>query len=206
MVPWLNYDEILDRQRLYDLPRFKNEVLGIPSTLGDHIVTRQELEACCENYPMATSPEEIPQQYRRSIIAGLDWGGGGTSRTVLVLGFMRTDFTFQICRMERFSAQEDPNHILTEVARRCQQFGVRLIGADGGGSGHVYNRLLLDKLPRQSYSVRHSLQRKRPGATAGRDTLEVDGGQVGIHRGGLLSHQEEDDHIPPREGERKLSG
>ena len=146
MVPWLNYDEILDRQRLYDLPRFKNEVLGIPSTLGDHIVTCQELEACCENYPMAKSLADVPEMYRNYIIAGLDWGGGGTSRTVLVLGFMRTDFKFQICRMEKFAAQEDPNRILTEVVRRCQQFEVRVIGADGGGNGHVYNRLLLDKL------------------------------------------------------------
>jgi len=146
MVPWLNYDEILERQRLYDLARFKNEVLGLPSTLGDHIVTRQELEACCENYPMAKSLADVPQPYRDYIIAGLDWGGGGTSRTVLVLGSMRTDYKFQIWRMEKFAAQEDPERILTEVARSCQQFKVRLIGADGGGNGHVYNRLLLDKL------------------------------------------------------------
>lgn len=146
MVPWLNYAEILERQRLYDMTRFKNECLGLPSTLGDHIVTRQELEACCDNYPMAQSLADVPALYRDHIIAGLDWGGGGTSRTVLVLGFMRADFKFQICRMERFAAQEDPDRILTEVACRCQQFKVRLIGADGGGNGYVYNRLLLDKL------------------------------------------------------------
>ena len=146
MVPWINYDEILDRHRVYDLVRFNNEVMGIPSTLGDHIVTRQELEACCGSYPMAKSPADVPERYRNYIIAGLDWGGGGTSRTVLVLGFMRTDFKFQICRMEKFAARENPNQILTEVARRCKQFNVRLIGADGGGNGHVYNRLLLDRL------------------------------------------------------------
>jgi hypothetical protein len=105
MVPWVNYDEILDRQRLYDLACFKNEVLGLPSTLGDHIVTRQELEACCGTYPMAKSLADVPEPYRKYIIARLDWGGGGTARTALVLGFMRTDFRFQICRMERFAAQ-----------------------------------------------------------------------------------------------------
>jgi hypothetical protein len=146
MVPWLNYDEILDRQRLYDLPRFKNEVLGLPSTLGDHIVTREELEGCCEDYSMAKSLADVPERLRSYMIAGLDWGGGGTSRTVLVLGFMRSDYKFQICRMERFPAQEDPKRILTEVARHCEQFQVRVIGADGGGIGHVYNRLLFDKL------------------------------------------------------------
>ena len=164
MVPWLNYDKILDRQRLYDLALFKNEVLGLPSTLGDHLVTRQELEACCENYPMAKSLADVPELYRNYIIAGLDWGGGGTSRTVLVLGFMRTDFKFQICRMEKFAAQEDPSRILTEVARRCQQFNVRLIGADGGGVGHVYNRLLLDKLQGRHllYAILYSASGQAP--------------------------------------------
>ena len=57
---------------------------------------------------MAKSLTSVPELYRNYIIAGLDWGGGGTSRTVLVLGFMRTDFKFQICRMERFAAEEDP--------------------------------------------------------------------------------------------------
>ena len=31
------------------------------------------------------------------------------------------DFKFQICRMEKFAAQEDPTRILTEVARRWQR-------------------------------------------------------------------------------------
>jgi hypothetical protein len=47
MVPWLNYDKILERQQTYDLAKFKNEVLGLPTTAGDHMVTRAELEACC---------------------------------------------------------------------------------------------------------------------------------------------------------------
>jgi hypothetical protein len=53
MVPWLDYDDILDRQRNYDLIKFKNEVLGLPSTTGDHVVTRAEIEACCSDIPMA---------------------------------------------------------------------------------------------------------------------------------------------------------
>jgi len=165
MVPWLNYDEILDRLRGYDLVRFKNEVMGIPSTLGDHLVTREELEACCEEYPMARSLGEIPPKHRDQLIAGLDWGGGGVARTVLVIGFMRSDYKFQIVRMERFAAREDPNWILAEVARRCQEFNVRFIGADGGGSGHVYNRLLLDKLynsRRQLFGILYSAAGQAP--------------------------------------------
>ncbi len=158
MVPWLNYDEILERQRSYDLAKFKNEVLGLSTTTGDHVVTRAELEACCREIPMAQSLEEIPHLGRRNLVAGIDWGGGGTSRTVLVLGYMRSDFHFQICRFERFAATEDPNHILSAVAQRCAQFRVPLIAADGGGNGHVYNRLLLDRLtsPGGLYAILYS--------------------------------------------------
>ncbi len=146
MTPWVNYDELLVKQRDYDPARFKNECLGLPSTLGDHIVTRAELEACCGDYGMAKSIKDVPGTYHESMFAGLDWGGGGVSRTVLVIGFMRRDFKLQICRLDRFAAREEPNRILQEVARRCAEFRVRVIGADGGGNGHVYNRLLLDKL------------------------------------------------------------
>lgn len=113
---------------------------------------------------MAKSLASVPERFRNYMIAGLDWGGGGTSRTVLVIGFMRTDYKFQICRTERFAAQEEPNRILTEVARRCEKFNVRLIGADGGGNGHVYNRLLLDKLQGRHllYAILYSADGQEP--------------------------------------------
>ena len=146
MVPWLAYDDILERQSTYDLVKFKNEVLGLSTTTGDSIVTRGELEACCVEHPMASSLEDIPARSRTNLIAGIDWGGGGTSRTVLVIGQMRSDFVFQVWRFERFVATEDPNCVLEAVAELCRRFAVQYIAADGGGNGHVYNRLLLERL------------------------------------------------------------
>lgn len=146
MVPWLNYDEILERQRVYDPARFKNEVLGLPSALGDHIVTRAEMEACCEDTAMAQDHSQVPFEGQRKLVAGIDWGGGGVSRTVVVIGFMRHDYVFQICHIAHFPGREEPDRILTEVAERCSRFQVCSIAADGGGNGHVYNRLLLDRL------------------------------------------------------------
>src|SRR6185369_8425259 len=96
-----------ERQCVYDVSKFKNEVLGLPTALGDHVVTRAELEACCAKHPMADTLTQIPAAGRANLIVGIDWGGG-TSRTVLVLGFMRSDYAFQICRLERFAASEEP--------------------------------------------------------------------------------------------------
>ena len=146
MVPWLNHAEILERQRVYDLAKFRNEVIGLPTTVGENVVTRAELEACCETWSMANNFDDVPPQGKGQLIMGLDWGGGVTSRTVLVIGFMRSDYRFQVCRFERFPATEDPDVVLNAVARRCKQFRIRLIATDGGGNGHVLNRLLLDRL------------------------------------------------------------
>jgi hypothetical protein len=149
MVPWVNYCELADRQRTYDPAQFKNEVLGLPSALGDHVVTRTEMEACCTELPMAKSIDEIPAEGRGHLIAGIDWGGGGVARTVIVIGFMRPDFSFQICHMDRFPGREEPDRILSEVTERCRRFQVCCIAADGGGNGHVYNRLLLERVDQQ---------------------------------------------------------
>lgn len=94
MVPWLSYDEILDRQRVYDLARFKNEVLGLPTSIGEHVVTRAELENCCTDRPVIRSLAEVPRVREGELIAGIDWGGGGTSRTAVVIGHMRSDYVF----------------------------------------------------------------------------------------------------------------
>lgn len=143
MVPWLNYDDILERQRIYDIAKFKNEVLGLATTAGDHIVTRAELEACCDNTPMARSLEDIPPAVRSKLVVGIDWGGGGKSRTVATVGYMESDYRFRVCRFERFSATEDPDRVLSALAELCRRFQIRQVAADGEGSGHVYNRLLV---------------------------------------------------------------
>ena len=107
----------------YDLIRFKNEVLGLPSTTGDQVVTRAELEACCSDLAMAQSLDEISPAGQGQLVAGIDWGGGGTSRTVVVIGWMRSDYRFQVCRLERFASQDDPTYVLEQLAQRVNSIG-----------------------------------------------------------------------------------
>lgn len=165
MVPWVNFDEVLERQRIYDLARFKNEVLGLSTTLGEHVVTRAELEACCTDRPMANSAGDIPAWAAPHVVIGIDWGGGGTSCTVMVVGYMNRDYAFEVCHFSRFRADEDPNRVLDCVAEGCRKFGARWIAADGGGNGHVQNRLLLDRLnyhPQNLYAILYSMSDQPP--------------------------------------------
>jgi len=89
MVPWMDHHDLLEKQRSYDPVGFKNEVLGLPSSLGDHVITRAEIEACCGGELMAQRPRDIPAQFRAQLVAGIDWGGGSASRTVLTVGLGR---------------------------------------------------------------------------------------------------------------------
>ena len=163
-TPWLNYPLLLERQQSYDPALFRNECLGLPTYLGDHIVTRDEVEQCCQEYPMAKSPEDISPKYRRSLLAGIDWGGGSASRTVLVIGHMRDDDHFQVVFMEGYHAQEDPDEILKAIVRRIHQFRVPFVAADGAGNGNVYNGLLLNMVPQLAalYAIFYSAADQEP--------------------------------------------
>ena len=147
VTPWLNYQELLERQQSYNPALFRNECLGLPTYLGDHIVTREEVEQCCQERPMAKSLGDVPLVHRNFLIGGIDWGGGAVSRTVLVIGYMSDDDHFHVVFMERYHAQEEPDEILKVIVRRIYQFRVRLVAADGAGIGSVYNALLLNMVP-----------------------------------------------------------
>jgi len=146
MVPWIDYQDILNRQQSYDGVRFRNEVLGLPTDLGDHLITREEIEACCDDRPFAQSRADVPGAALRLLVAGLDWGGGGFSRTVLVLGYIERNRVFRVVRFDRWEPYAEPDQVLNEIATRCRQFQVRFIAADGGGMGRSNNRLLLTKM------------------------------------------------------------
>jgi hypothetical protein len=146
MVPCFHYHDILQKQQSYDPVKFKNECLGLSTTLGEHVVTRDELEACCRPSPMAASRQDLSPHFRGRLIAGVDWGGGAAARTALTIGSIRADGVFEVCHFARFAANEDPDYLLNQVAKRCGQFGVQFVGADGGGAGFHLNRLLFVRL------------------------------------------------------------
>ena len=148
MVPWISHEQLLTRQRTYDPAAFRNECLGLPTTLGDHIVTREEVEACCTERPMAASLADISPRMRTRMLAGVDWGGGAVSRTVLVIGCIADNGDLDVRTMIALPVQEDPDQVVKKVADLCERFRVGAVAADGAGNGTVYNTLLLGRLPR----------------------------------------------------------
>ena len=84
ITPWLNYPDLLERQRTYNPALFRNECLGLPTTLGDHIVTQAEVEACCGAQPMLRTLADLPRDRWGRLVAGIDWGGGTASNPPLL--------------------------------------------------------------------------------------------------------------------------
>ncbi|MBI1371279.1 MAG: hypothetical protein GC159_00750 [Phycisphaera sp.] len=165
LVPWIGYPQVLDRQRNYSLPKFKNEVLGLPTTAGDLVVTPAEVEACCGQSRLARRRSDLPPAVQRvPLFAGIDWGGGGTSTTVITVGYMTSDYVFHLVNLTRFPAREDPMEILDAVATTCTQLGVAHIAADGMGNGIVYNRLLQERLGRRDglYAIQYGQSEQEP--------------------------------------------
>jgi hypothetical protein len=146
MVPWLRFDGILERQQTYDPIRFRNEVLGLPTTLGEHVVTRAELEDCCGTQRMQQLDDCADLRGGVPLYGGIDWGGGASARTVLVIGSLQPDGVFEVRQITALPAHEDPHRVVDEMARLCNGFGVCAIAADGNGNGYVYNRMLFPRV------------------------------------------------------------
>lgn len=153
MVPWLSFSEIIAKQSDYDPIRFKNECLGLPTVLGDHVLTREELESCCNRRPMSNKLADVPRGGLPYLIAGLDWGSGGAAATLLTIGYLSGRNKFIVVHFSRFQGSEDPNRVIDMVTKLCREFRVQVVGTDGSGNGVVHNWTLAEKLQGQARVV-----------------------------------------------------
>jgi hypothetical protein len=137
MVPWLKWEEILVKYQVYSRAKFYNEVLGLSYDSGTRPLTQQDLiDNCNPKLPM------IPDRLREvratlggvsPIFAGIDWGTGEGSYTVLSLGAY-LDGKFQIFYIHRFEGQEiEPPVQLEIVAELFKAWGIEAAGVDYGG-------------------------------------------------------------------------
>ena len=151
MVPWFmknpnKWKEIISAMELYPRAQFYNEVLALSYDSGTKPITRTELIRSCDSTYLNTEEqvEKLSQTY--PMYAGIDWGSGENSYSVLSIGcYCRQDDSFQIVYTRRFDGPlTDPDLQLEEMKRLIDKFRVRLIGADYGG-GFVQNHSLVTR-------------------------------------------------------------
>jgi len=149
------WDRLLYKHANYGEVEFANEVLGVSTSTGARLFTKELLESLCnENYDLLRSPPPKALDLVK-IIAGVDWSGGGTpikagadslvkSRTVLHIwgqtpdGRLRTLF-YKIFPLGHCTGWID------EIVEVCQNWSVQMLCGDAG-EGQMANALLRERL------------------------------------------------------------
>jgi hypothetical protein len=160
MVPWLEWHEILDKQRKHDRAQFHNEVLGLSYDSGTRPLTRQDVIDNCKPGLYMTK-EQITAILSRlggasPVFAGCDWGTGEGTYTVLSLGAYVDDF-FTIFYIHRFEGPEvEPPNQLELIDNIIKSFGVSMVGCDYGGgfdrNDHLQRKFGTERIYKYQYS------------------------------------------------------
>ena len=149
MVPWIwrseeGWKDILHKQRTYGRQKFFNEVLGESYDSGIRPLTREDIERCCAKegvmdmslFDMSESALEKWRQLSQAgtqVFAGIDWGSGENSYTVLSLAAYHQG-RFTIFYVHRFTGPDvEPVPQMDKICNIISRFNVALGGTDYGG-------------------------------------------------------------------------
>jgi hypothetical protein len=149
MVPWLDWDDLLHKQRVYSRAKFHNEVLGRSFDSGTRPLTQNDVRENCSPKLSLKHYPEIAKKWSGSVpmFMGIDWGTGEGTFSVMTLGaylpFAPDIFTYFYWR--RFEGPEsEPKRQLEIIFDFADMFKVAYIGTDYGG-GHWPNDELVRK-------------------------------------------------------------
>lgn len=149
MVPWIDWEDLVYHYTHDPRNKFYNEVLGISYDSGQRPLTTSDIRNNCNvNVRMSDleSYQRISQQ--QDVFAGLDWGTGENSYTVLTLGTYVGN-KFRIIYFHRFIGEDtEPERQHTRLEEILRAFNVRIIGADYGG-GHFPNDFLVRRFGKE---------------------------------------------------------
>jgi hypothetical protein len=146
MVPWLDWNEILVKQKTYPRSQFNNEVLGLSFDSGTRPLTRQDMLDNCQSGLLMTTEnlKRIKEALHSGspVFAGIDWGTGEGSYSVITLGTYMFDGKFTIFYVHRFEGQEtEPEVQLELIEQLIRYWNVQLVGVDYGGGFDRNDRL-----------------------------------------------------------------
>lgn len=133
MVPWLVWDDILDRYQRYPRVQFYNEVLGRPYDSSSKAIPRAKIMETCR--PSLSMENALAFVGRAKLYMGIDWGTGENSSftVVTVGGYMGG--RFQYIYAKRFTGEEaaDIELQIQLIKELIHKFKPELVGVDYGG-------------------------------------------------------------------------
>lgn len=163
MVPWVDWNEILISYEKNGRDKFYNETLGISYDSGMRPLTRAQVRACCNpDISMQNLAWYKQMCSSQAVYAGIDWGTGEHSYTVLTLG-MYVNRKFRVFYMHRFVGDEvEPDRQMDLIIQLLRYFNVRLIGCDYGGGFYPNDKLVRVFGPNKVWKYQYSNNPKVP--------------------------------------------
>lgn len=161
MVPWLEWNEILVKYTTYPPSQFHNEVLGLSYDSGTRPLTRQDImDNCAAELLMdQTTLDRIRYTLGGSspVFAGIDWGTGEGSFTVLSLGAYVLPGFFCIFYIHRFEHQDtEPQVQLDKIDQIIKAWNCMVVGCDYGGgfdrNDHLTRKFGPERIRKYQYS------------------------------------------------------
>lgn len=140
---------------LYGESRFLNECVGVSTSTGVRLLTKELLESLCdENHEMTRLPLPSSKDGIVRTMAGVDWSGGGAeikgseglfkSRTVLHIWGQQADGRLKTLFYKIFPNGHAVGWI-DEIVEVCNAWGVNMLVGDAG-EGAIGNAYLREKL------------------------------------------------------------
>jgi len=143
MVFQRKWRDLVGKMARYTRGKFYNEVMARSYDAGTKPVTFDEVRRCslAENHVM--SPDAVSRQMRAThTYAGVDWGTGGESFTILSIWHYDAKGRFTMLFAKRYSGVEaDADFSIADIIRICKCFNVTRIGADWGFGFHANPQL-----------------------------------------------------------------
>jgi hypothetical protein len=123
-----------------------NEKLGMSYDSGVRPITKAQLEACCRPHITLEGIEDFRKLAQgRQVYAGIDWGTGENTYTVISFGGYLGAGNFSIFYIHRFTGPDlEPDRQLDLISQMITQLQVQIVGVDYGG-GFDRNKTLINR-------------------------------------------------------------
>lgn len=141
---------------LYGESRFLNECIGVSTSTGVRLLTKEALEKLCdERLEVTRLPDPRAKDGIVRVTAGVDWSGGGAevkgsegsmykSRTVLHIWGQQADGRLRTLTYKVFP-NGHPTGWIDEIVEMCNAWGVNMLVGDAG-EGALANAYLRQRL------------------------------------------------------------
>ena len=134
MVFERKWRDLVSKQKTYTRGKFQNEVMARSYDSGSKPVSFEEVRRCSLMGREMADPLAISRMLKATqTYAGIDWGTGDESYTILSIWYYDAEGRFSLAYAKRYEGIEsDPDFAIQDLIKILRAFRITRIGADWG--------------------------------------------------------------------------